>query len=89
MSRACLIHLNPNYIRQGELDLGRLFVSVDMTSRVDQIADTVTRELDEARAYLLSETEPKGPCSLYLQRKVAPLQHVSLLQPGRARVRYP
>jgi hypothetical protein len=62
VSRACLVHLNPNYIRQGELDLGRLFVSVDMTRRVDQIADTVTRELDEARAYLLSDTEPKGPC---------------------------
>jgi CRISPR/Cas system-associated exonuclease Cas4 (RecB family) len=63
VSRACLVHLNPNYARQGELDLGRLFVSVDMTSRVDQISDTVTKELDEARAYLLSETEPKGPCS--------------------------
>jgi hypothetical protein len=34
-----------------------------MTSRVDQISDTVTKELDEARAYLLSEAEPKGPCS--------------------------
>jgi hypothetical protein len=63
VSRACLVHLDPNYIRQGEPDLGRLFVSVDMTSRVDQIADTVTKELDEARAYLLSDTEPKGPCS--------------------------
>jgi hypothetical protein len=89
VSRACLVHPNPNYIRQGELDLVRLFVSVDMTSRVDQIADTVTRELDEARAYLLSDTEPEGPVLLYLQRKVTPLRHVSLFQPGRARVRYP
>jgi hypothetical protein len=63
VSRACLVHLNPYYSRQGELDLDRLFVSVDMTSRVDQISDTVTKELDEAHAYLLSETEPKGPCS--------------------------
>jgi hypothetical protein len=62
VSRACLVHLNPNYTRQGELDLQRLFVSVDMTSRVEQISDAVTKELDEARAYLLSETEPKGPC---------------------------
>jgi len=63
VSRACLVHLNPNYTRQGELDLGRLFVSVDITSRVDQISDTVTKELDEACAYLIWETEPKGPCS--------------------------
>ncbi len=63
VSRACLVHLNPNYTRQGELDLERLFVSVDMTSRVERISDAVTKELDEARAYLLSETEPKGPCS--------------------------
>ncbi|MGB8543109.1 MAG: DUF2779 domain-containing protein [Candidatus Acidiferrales bacterium] len=62
VSRACLVYLNPNYVRRGELDLGRLFISVDMISRVDQIADTVTKELDEARAYLLSDTEPKGPC---------------------------
>jgi hypothetical protein len=62
VSRACLVHLNPNYTRQGELDLERVFVSVDMTSRVEQISDAVTKELDEARAYLLSETEPKGPC---------------------------
>jgi Domain of unknown function(DUF2779) len=63
VSRACLVHLNPNYTREGDLDLSHLFVSVDMTSRVDQISETVTKELDEARAYLLSETEPKGRCS--------------------------
>lgn len=31
-----------------------------MTSRVDHVSDTVTKELDEARSYLLAETEPKG-----------------------------
>jgi uncharacterized protein DUF2779 len=67
VSRTCLVHLNPNYTRVGELDLGHLFVFVDVTSRIDQISDTVTKELDEARAYLLSETEPKGPCSCIYQ----------------------
>jgi len=60
VSRACLVHLNPNYVRQGDLDLERLFVSVEVTSRVDQIADTVTKEMDEARAYLLSETDRRA-----------------------------
>jgi hypothetical protein len=63
VSRAFLIHLNPTYIRQGDLDLEQLFVSVDMTSRVDQVSDTVGRELDKARDYLSAEAEPKGPCS--------------------------
>src|SRR5258708_6461977 len=38
VSRACLVHLNPNYSRQGDLYLENLFVSVDVTGRVDQIA---------------------------------------------------
>jgi hypothetical protein len=63
VSRACLIHLNPNYIRHGDLDLNHLFASVDMTSRVDQVADSVALEMEQARTYLLSQTEPKGPCS--------------------------
>ena len=63
VTRACLIHLNPNYTRQGELDLGRLFVSVDMTSRVDPIANSVAAEMEHALTYLVCETEPQGPCS--------------------------
>jgi len=63
VSRAFLVHLNPSYTRQGDLDLGQLFLSVDMTSRVDQISHTIAKELDQARAYLLAEAEPKGPCS--------------------------
>ena len=63
VSRACLVHLNPNYTRQGDLDLANLFLSIDMTSRVDQIADSVAMEMEQARTYLLAETEPKGSCS--------------------------
>lgn len=63
VTRACLIHLNPSYTRQDELDLDRLFISVDMTSRVDQVADSVALEVEQARTYLLAQIEPKGPCS--------------------------
>lgn len=69
VARACLLHVNANYIREGELDLGRLFVSVDATSQVNQVADRVLAEMQEARTYLLADTEPKGPCScLYKAR---------------------
>jgi hypothetical protein len=63
VSRAWLVHLNPSYARQGDLDLGKLFVTSDMTGRVDQIADTVAMEMEQARTYLLAEIEPKSPCS--------------------------
>ena len=63
VSRAFIVYLNSSYARQGNLDLAQLFISVDMTSRVDQISSTITKELDEARTYLLAEPEPKGPCS--------------------------
>ena len=63
VSRACLLHLNPNYIRENELDLERLFVSVDATDRVNQVAERVAAEMVDARTYLLADMEPKGPCS--------------------------
>lgn len=63
VSRAFLIHLNPSYVRQGDLDVEQLFLSVDMTSRVDQVSDSVANEMSHARAYLSVEVEPKGPCS--------------------------
>jgi hypothetical protein len=63
VSRACLVHLNPSYVRQGDLDLPSLFLTVDVIGEVDRIAAVVTKELDQARAYLLSDAEPKGACS--------------------------
>jgi Domain of unknown function(DUF2779) len=61
--RACIVHLNPGYVRQGDLDIQQLFTTVDITTRVDQISGDVIKEIQEARAYLLNEAEPVGPCS--------------------------
>jgi len=63
LKRACLILLNPNYVRQNDLDIHSLFHTVDLTADVDQISETVSKDLEEARVYLLSLTEPTGPCS--------------------------
>jgi hypothetical protein len=60
--RASIVHLNPGYVRQGDLDIQRLFTTVDMTTRVDQIASDVIKEIQEARTYLLTEAEPVGAC---------------------------
>jgi hypothetical protein len=61
--RACLILLSPDYVRHDALDIQQLFNIVDMTTNVEDISETVRGEMQEARDYLLNETEPGGPCS--------------------------
>jgi len=63
IDRVVLFHLNPGYVRSGELDLASLFATTDMTAKVDEIAGTVACEIEEARTYLLNDVEPSGPCS--------------------------
>lgn len=57
-----LVHLNPDYVRLGELDLTNLFASADVSEKVAEIAATITQEIEEARDFLLIETEPSGSC---------------------------
>jgi hypothetical protein len=63
LKRAFLILLNPGYVRQHDLDIQKLFNTIDLTANVDDISETVSGEMHEARNYLLSESEPHGPCS--------------------------
>ena len=63
IKRALLILLNPNYVRHDDLDYQQLFNIIDATTNLEDIAETVTREMEEARDYLLSGTEPLGQCS--------------------------
>ncbi len=63
LKRAFLIVLNPDYVRQHDLDIQKLFKPVDLTENVADISETVSREMQEARNYLLNESEPQGPCS--------------------------
>lgn len=63
LTRAFLILLNPEYVRHDDLDIQKLFNSIDITANVDDISETVSREMQGARDYLLNGTEPSGPCS--------------------------
>jgi hypothetical protein len=63
LTRAFLILLNPEYVRQDDLDIQKLFKIIDITANVDDISETVSGEMQEARNYLLNESEPQGPCS--------------------------
>ncbi|OHA92172.1 MAG: hypothetical protein A3J09_01630 [Candidatus Zambryskibacteria bacterium RIFCSPLOWO2_02_FULL_51_21] len=59
---ANLIHLNPDYVREGELELDKLFKIEDMTEKVEDLAEEVGAEMQLAREYLAQGEEPKGPC---------------------------
>jgi hypothetical protein len=60
---AFLILLNPDYIRRDDLNITQLFNIIDNTENVKNIMEVVSREMQEAREYLLNGTEPPGPCS--------------------------
>ena len=59
---ANLIHLNSEYVREGELELTKLFVTEDMTETVKEMTEEVAAEMQLAKKYLSQKDEPKGPC---------------------------
>ena len=62
IDKAHLIHLNPEYVRDGELDLTKLFQIEDLTEDVQEMEDELNEEIALAKEYLESEIEPYGPC---------------------------
>ena len=57
--RACLIHLNKNYVRFGELNLRELFTMVDLTSQVNDNAASVESTIEFLRGYMRKRREPQ------------------------------
>jgi len=62
VGRVFIVHLNKEYVRQGELDIEALFVLNDSTAKVAARRVTVAVEMEEAKKYLTQETEPKDGC---------------------------
>ncbi|MCR4279213.1 MAG: DUF2779 domain-containing protein, partial [Candidatus Zambryskibacteria bacterium] len=62
IASANLIHLNPKYVRDGEIELTKLFVIENLTEKVEEMAEEVMAEMQLAKNYLESEKEPYGPC---------------------------
>ncbi|MBU6141832.1 DUF2779 domain-containing protein [Patescibacteria group bacterium] len=59
---ASIMHLNPEYVRSGALDLNELFKSDDITAEINALQEEVAAEMEQAKAYLAAEAEPAGPC---------------------------
>ena len=62
IATANLIHLNPDYVREGELDINKLFEIEHVTETVEEMAEEVSAEMQLAKEYLENESEPNGPC---------------------------
>lgn len=63
IEKTYLIHLNPKYVREGELDLTQLFAVEDVTEKVEELKDEVEEEMALALQYIQQEKEPPGYCS--------------------------
>ena len=69
LGRTFIVHLNSEYVRNGELDIEALFVQNDSTAKVNARRVPVVAEMEEAKKYLNQETEPKDGCNcLYYGR---------------------
>jgi hypothetical protein len=63
VKRMHILHLNSDYVRQGALDIAKLFKIDDVTEAILDLASKVKEEMDHALEYLSRKEEPSGPCS--------------------------
>lgn len=59
VQKACLVHINNQYVRHGELELDKLFTIVDLTKTAKSKLKEVEENIKKFRKYLKSETEPE------------------------------
>lgn len=62
VKKAHVIHLNSEYVRQGEINIHQLFTIADVTEEVWQRLQEVDGQMQTALKYLSGEEEPKGHC---------------------------
>ncbi len=62
ISKAFVIHLNSEYVRQGEINIHQLFVTEDVTEAVENVKEEVMAQMLDAQKYLSSKNEPTGHC---------------------------
>ena len=59
--KTCLVHINPNYVRRGLLDLRELFTVEDITERVKNMQEDVAARIRNLVAYMAQTEEPSEP----------------------------
>ena len=57
VGRCFIIHLNKEYIRSGDIDLSALFVTDDVTEKIEARLPEIEEKMEVAQGYLSSEKE--------------------------------
>lgn len=58
VQKVSIVHINPAYVRHGDLDLRQLFTVVDVTDKAAALQAETARRLDLLGPYLLQKEEP-------------------------------
>lgn len=67
VGRSFIVHLNKEYVRQGALDIGSLFIVDDSTDQVADAGADIGRGMEAAKEYLNREEEPGIGCDCHLK----------------------
>ena len=59
VEKVCLVHINKDYVRQGEIELDKLFVIEDLTQIAKEKFFEVEENIKSFRQFLQQETEPE------------------------------
>ncbi|MCX6715701.1 MAG: DUF2779 domain-containing protein [Candidatus Taylorbacteria bacterium] len=68
VSKACIMHLNSDYVRSGDLELIKVFVIEDITETVENLLPEIEEQMIKAREYLSQDIEKPGCDCLYKTR---------------------
>ena len=61
VERVCVVHINSEYVRRGDLDLQQLFAIEDVTDRCLALQENTANTVAFLRTYLAREEEPACP----------------------------
>jgi Domain of unknown function(DUF2779) len=65
VGRLFIIHLNKEYVREGDIDVEALFIKDDSTEQVDTRRGEIVREMEAAKEYLNCASEPGTGCDCH------------------------
>ena len=64
-----LIRINKEYVRNGDIDISKLFIVEDLTEKVNELIPDIKQKMEGAYEYLNKEDEPKGYCDCITKGK--------------------
>ena len=67
-----MVHLNGDYVRDGEIDPSAMLVFADITEAVNDVEAETSAEIDAALAFLASDQDMSG-CSCVEKNALKPL----------------